>query len=349
MFDDPSNHIKTELSKLQSGHVKLGHDYSFVRCPFHHERTPSLRVKHRQGDPKSGSWRCYGCSEYGRWNKLAEAMSLELFHGPDDQVNEDVPEFKSNVLDTYLLEDFGDGSATLKEESLDFYSLRDTEAIKSAGIKNNAWRGYDLEFLRKRIKAKLVSKTVYSHTNWYLYLPVLVGGEEVGYIKAQINKSADKSVPSYINASGTWSLTSGLFLFDQSIELMNALGVKTVVLVEGPRDALRLLKFGIPCMAILGTHSWSDKKSDKLEAAGVEGIISCFDGDDAGRIATKLIVDGKRENTEATVNFAPLSSIFDVRKIRLWKAHIPAGFKESKLDPGNMPERYLVKLRSLLA
>lgn len=342
MFEDPSSHIRLELGKLPSDKVKLGNTYSFVSCPFHHERTPSLRIWHDPSRIRNGGWKCYGCSEHGNWNKLADALSLERFVTADDQELRNVPEFKYNALDTYFLEDLGEGSE-IKQEDLEFFSLKDAKAVRQAGFKDNSWRGYDLEFLRRRIKAKIAKKY---NKYWYLYLPVLVNDEEVGYIKAQVNKVKD--IPSYINAGGHWSLSSGLFLFDQSIKLMRSMDKTSLVLVEGPRDALRLYSYGIPAVAILGTHSWSDRKSSLLEGAGVAKIISCFDGDDAGRTATRLICHGKTPD-DRKISFSPLDTMFDLHVVRLWKCALPVGFKEKALDPGNMPESYLSKIHSFLA
>jgi hypothetical protein len=129
---------------------------------------------------------------------------------------------------------------------------------------------------------------------------------------------------------------------------MTSLGKSSVVLVEGPRDALRLLSYGIPCMAILGTHSWSDKKSGLLEAAGVDRIITCFDGDEAGKIATNLIVYGKTVNKAVRPNFTPLENLFTVKAVKLWNLPIPKDFAEGKFDPGNLPDSYLQKLKKLV-
>jgi Toprim-like len=203
--------------------------------------------------------------------------------------------------------------------------------------------------LRKNIKAKLVKKNGY---RWYLYLPVNIGGKEVGHIKAQIHKPKEKDIPSYINASGTWSLTSGLFPLDYAVKLMEDSESKSIVLVEGPRDALRLCSLGIPCVAILGTHSWSDRKTAILSNVGVERVVSCFDGDLAGKIATRLIVHGERVLEDGTVSktagFEPLSSAFDIKEVKLWNIPIPENHLENKLDPGNIPINLVEKIKKLL-
>lgn len=349
-YDDIASHIKYELSKLPSDEVKVHDSYSFVRCPFHMERTPSLRVKHSTFSLKTGGFKCFGCAKYGGWNELADSLGLERFESKGEFPDGKIPEFKSDRYDQNLLSEFNGEDNSKPKESLEFFSLSDADAVARSGLTNNEWRGFNLDFLRRNIKAKLVFKNNYI---WYVYLPVRVFGEEVGHIKAQIHKPSKKSIPSYINASGPWSLTSGLFPLDYAVKLMTENHKSTIVLVEGPRDALRLCSLGVPCVAILGTHSWSDRKTAVLSNSGVERVITCFDGDLAGKIATKLIVHGERTMADGTieskgVGFEPISSAFDVKEVKLWNVPIPEDHPENKLDPGNLPTSLLDKIRKLI-
>jgi hypothetical protein len=349
-YDDIASHIKQELSRLPSDEVRAHEQYSFVRCPFHMERTPSLRIKHSSYALKTGSYKCFGCAKYGGWNELADALNLERFESKGEFPDGKLPEFKSERYDQNLLAEFNEGvEDTPKKERLEFFSLRDQDAVARSGLTDNEWRGYSLDFLRKKIKAKLVLKNDY---RWYLYLPVRVSGKEVGHIKAQIHKPKDKGIPSYINASGPWSLTSGLFPLDYAHELMEEKGLSSIVLVEGPRDALRLCSLGVPCVAILGTHSWSDRKTAILSYVGVDRVISCFDGDLAGKTASRLIVHGERVLEDKSVvkvsGFEPINTAFDVKEVKLWNMPIPEDHIEDKLDPGNIPMSIVKKIKKLL-
>src|SRR5690606_7832235 len=107
------------------------------------------------------------------------------------------------------------------------------------------------------IGAKLCQKQ-YEDGSWsakMLWLPVKVNNQTKGYIKARLKKQ--EGMTSYINAPGKWSLTYGLFPYDYAVDVMAQLDLSTMALVEGPRDALRLLSEGIPACAMLGTQSWS--------------------------------------------------------------------------------------------
>jgi DNA primase len=59
---------------------------------------------------------------------------------------------------------------------------------------------------------------------------------------------------------------------------------RTVILVEGIPDALRLLQSGLPALANLGT-SWSTARTNILRNLRVKRVILAFDGDEAGHRA----------------------------------------------------------------
>ena len=338
-------HIRSQLSLLPSSRVKIGRNYSYVACPFHAEVTPSCIVRHDPSAVKTGRYKCYGCSAHGPWNVLAEQLGLEAHEDSDYTVDNKIPKFRSEVYDLHLLGD-EDEKEKKKELTYKFYSLSDEVAVAKAGIKNDNWRGYSLEFLRKRIKASLVY--VVEYRRYYVHLPVSIDGVEKGYIHAQINKDPSGKGRTYINKPGVWSLQYGLFPFDPAVRLMQRKGLSTMVLVEGPRDALRFIRAGIPAVAILGTHSWSNTKSSTLENAGVTKIIDIFDGDNAGKIAHNLIVKGITQSGNPTNDFFALNMMFNVHSVKLWNAKIPEGHSEDKLDPGNMPDSMLNSVKKLL-
>jgi DNA primase len=96
----------------------------------------------------------------------------------------------------------------------------------------------------------------------------------------------------------------------------------------------------------MGTQSWGQKKLRFLEFSGAARIILMFDGDAAGRIATRLVKTGLNKDKEKVSE--PLTSIFDVKVVRLWEAEVPESFKDSKYDPGNCPTEILNKVKKLV-
>ncbi len=190
-----------------------------------------------------------------------------------------------------------------------------------AGLQGE-WRGYPLSFL-SQVGTQLAFDPV--REKYFILLRVLIRGRERGYIKAELEKPKDKKFPAYLNKPGEWSKTHGLYPYDYSIALMQKLNLSTIVLVEGPRDALRLLTKNIPALCILGTHSWETRKRRLLEFADVRRVITMFDGDEAGFKAHKLISKD-------------IKAAMEYRAVKLWKYPVPDDHPEVKLDPGNCPD-----------
>jgi len=329
-------HVMSQISSLNLKEA-TGSKFSWMLCPYHNERTPSGRINHDSAHPEyAGSYRCYGCGIKKTWNEFASDQNLEPYGAlnPDKELEVPKSSGRFGSLDKDLL---GSG-----REVLSFKSLSKANA-ESVGLLESEWRGYPLGFLRE-LGAKLATVEYFSGDMTYVWLPTLVRGEVKGYIKAQLFKPEDKSTPSYINSSGPWSLTHGLFPYDYAVSVMEATGKSSIVLVEGPRDALRLLHLGYPALCILGTHSWSEDKLRLLKMTGAERIVLMFDGDEAGKLATDLVYSGKMTRDSKTTRVAePLKQAFQSTKVvRLW--NLEQQNPEEKNDPGNLPENVLLSI-----
>lgn len=271
-----------------SGTTKKLEGSTFIICPFHSEDTPSGRIFHSETTRSAGFFKCYGCGKTASWNDLAPRIGLKPFKRQkpaDEFINLSLIPDEESIRDVDM---------AFQPDEMRLFELP----------KNRTWRGIRTSLLTA-LGAK-ICKVNHPEHGWLkpkVYLPVLMRGELVGYIKARFKKSED--YPSYINAKGSWSKTHGLFPFDYTISMMRSKKSHTVVLVEGPRDALRLLQNGIPAVCILGTQSWSSTKSKMLELAGVNRLVIFMDGDDAGIAATDMI-------KEAT------KSMFAVIALKLW-------------------------------
>src|ERR1700737_2702379 len=252
-----------------AGLTKKLKDSTFIVCPVHAEKTPSGRIFHGPTSKAPGYFVCYGCGYKANWNELAPKIGLKPFtrQKPSDEFAR-IQTLASN--DTA-----GEGFIMEKMQLTDL-------------PKGKLWRGISTDLLidigAKRCK---IDHPEYGLLKTKLYLPCLINGELKGYIKARLTKHAD--YPSYINAKGSWSKTHGLFPFDHAMKLARKLRSRTMVLVEGQRDALRLIQNGIPAMCILGTQSWSSVKARLLELGGIKRLILMMDGDDAGIAATEML------------------------------------------------------------
>ncbi len=325
-FVGASNKLQFVLDQLAqySGTKITQSGYTFVLCPFHAESTPSGRVFHGATTKSPGYFKCYGCSARGTWDDVAPKLGLKPFkhQKPADEF------LNMSLLSAEIPVD--DDGFVQEEMKLDELP------------EGKVWRGIKTSLLTKLGAKKCrVKHPEHGWLKTKVYLPVFINKELRGYIKARLTKSAD--YPSYINAKGSWSKTHGLFPFDFAISMAKRLRVRTIVLVEGPRDALRLLQLGIPAVCILGTQSWSDTKSKLLELAGITRIILMMDGDCAGIAATTMLDKALR-------------AMFKVTIFRLWaiadspyhdfededepsKAAKAAGV--SLWDPGSVPLKVL--------
>jgi len=325
--------IEEQLQSVPGPKRRSCPNSTFILCPFHSEKTPSARVFH-----DNGYLRCYGCGAskpYKVWSKEYSLSKMGKDRLPESG---EVPKtgFLSRLLN-------GDSDATTeKHPDLSDIRLHDirSDLGKSVGVYRK-WRGFTSSFLSENIRARLAYSE--SRNRHYIWLPVWVRGRLRGFILAQLRKPTDKSVPSYLNSPGKWSLRYGLFPLDYAVFVMSSTGCTTIVVVEGPRDALRLCSMGIPAVSMLGTHSWTDTKSRLLELCGVSRVVLMLDGDEAGKKATRFLKTGKKSPKDEP-SIKPISTWFKVVTVRLWLLTPPEDFPEASYDPGNMPDPLIKEL-----
>ena len=318
--------FKGQLAKVYCA-KKISDESIWIACPFHEEKNPSLGVNIKYGkfhDGKKiplGFFRCFGCKKKGGWNVLAEKLGLQQINGHrslDYTPSIDLKGVKASLFPEETAEGDSDTAG-----NLDDYTLFDLDKWH-----HKEWRGFKVELLKK-LGAKLAYHDESQSFN--IWFPVKVNKKRVGWFTALTKPIEGKS--SYYNKKGVWIKKTGLFPFDTALKMMLRKGLKTMVLVEGQRDALRLLRAGIPAVAIMGTNNWTDDKIYILENAGIERIILCMDGDKAGKEATKKI--------KPTV-----LKYFEVETIKLWKLAEKMGVK--KIDPYEAPVSLIRKLKEKL-
>ena len=328
-------HVKSQLPRLGKK-MRPSERYTMIQCPFHNDNTPSGRVSHNSDFPRSiGFFKCMGCGEQMGWNEFADRTGLEGFKLQEEGR---VPDLNRDYFDEEML-----GTKEKAEEPHELFPL-DKKAATKLGLSKTSWRGFSFAYLRS-----IGGQTIYvtEKGRLYIYLPVFVQSQLRGYIKALPKKIKD--FPGYLNAPGRWSHEFGLFMYDESVMLMERLGLTTMVLVEGPRDAMRLHRAGIPAVAILGTQSWSTMKVRLLEAAGVEHCVLCTDGDVAGRQASKLLYSGVRKLQDRSEQIAaPLSETFNTFRFPIEDYKIDPEDEKEKIDPFSMPDQAVEDLRALL-
>ena len=298
--------VEQSLRRLRNAHYAT--TGFFIPCPFHSNDTkPSLGVNtSKQGVP-IGFYHCFGCGTKGHWNILAERLGFPTIAKAD---------FKDTEISNYNFDEIRQN--LLGRSSVD-------NMIQSLGANFNmewpaeeSWRTINGSLLRE-----IGASITYDERNQdrAILLPVNVMGETVGVIKGA-NRAMEKS---YLLSKGVWSKKHGLFPYDHVAQQE----ADSIAIVEGARDALRLIKFGIPALAILGSQSWSETKLNLILSLGLRKVVLALDGDRAGVQCTNMI-------------YRDIKSLVPTSVLKL-KSH--SDITGTKIDPGNMGRHLIEELR----
>ena len=265
----------------------------------HDRRSPSLSI--RKAD---GMFHCFGCGVKGYdWNALAKLISA------DELSEENQPDQSSILLDALTRHEQKQNEYT-PNQSRDDKLPWDIEPWNEG-----PYRKLPVKFLRK-LDAKL----------WYddkvrvyrILLPIYQKGETLGWVSRRLDK---KKHMKYRNSD---RLPAKQILYPFDFVQRYFRGTDTVVLVEGPFDAIRLCYHRIPALAIMGTNNYDQENSVLLRGAGIRRIIICTDSDDAGKKC--------RYDTLAPM----LTDLFRVEHY----------FPPTDRDPGDMPMQCVRELRN---
>lgn len=309
--------IIIEALQRYGGPQKQASGWKMVRCPFHGDTDPSLGVYTAlDGVRKLGFFNCFGCGAKGYWNTFAQKTGLPEINDWEkpSAINSVSPEDEQQLL--------GNVGLTFKEV-LKRMSCEEAQRWPQ----NLDWRGYSGKLLYD-LGAHIVNDA-YNESVAVLF-PIKIAGKVRGGIKAIFEKTK-KSQLGYLTMSGEWSKKYGLFPYLMTKKLIETRGYDFVILVEGPRDALRLVQNGIPALAILGAKSFSKTKALFITALGTSTVYVMPDGDEGG----KLMWDRVRQ-------------FITSGDTTLKRISLPIKDKAHKLDPDNMPLIYLKRLVSLL-
>ncbi len=242
------------------GNQKHTADHTMVCCPFHSDRSPSCGIFLGEGlEIPLGMFHCFGCGEKGHWNRFAQQANL--------------PQIKSwerfNSVAAY--KDVEDEIENIDELT------KSIRAQYTHWPNTMQWRGYEGKLIKK--VGGLLLNDVKSN-NIMLLFPISVNGKLRGGIKAYIEKPAFGL--SYISTQGSWVKKYGLFPYEHVKSMMKT--HDALALVEGPRDALRLVSNGIPALAVLGAQNFGKEKALIVSGLFPERVYAIPDNDEAGAI-----------------------------------------------------------------
>lgn len=312
--------IYEELSTLQRQQKIMGDSY-MIQCPFHHDNTPSCGVNIALGtDIPLGFFHCFGCGEKGGWNKLAKQLDLRT------------------VKDWQMFEGQGAKKKHNRKDLLGTTNNTITRLLDEIGTKQAIpwprymeWRGY---------QGKIINKLGGLYFNDYLtdelmlVFPIYINGRYKGGVRAYLEKQVGGT--SYLTTKGEWAKSYGLFGYEYIKKIMRKYEYRSIVLVEGPRDFLRLVTNQIPALGILGTLNFDKKKL--LYIMGMNSMLKTIyvlsDNDSAG---TKMYKNIKQV----------AGDLIEVKRIRLPRDKDKKG-RLIKMDPDSAPQKLIDEIKDIV-
>ena len=272
--------------------VKKEGSFFYVRCPFHNSTSKSLWI-HRGGR----KIKCHRCNHESDFNDYAVKVGL--------------PKLKSDGPGI-------DGRSYIKRrfQSMDNVNFADVEEFtipRNTSPWKGPWRGLPESFMT-RIGARRMRDRRGGRRAMFI---ITHENEMVGYTARTVEKDGD---PKWLTSKDLPTDTMW-FMLDRISK------GPVLVITEGPFDALRLLRYGIPAVAVMGAETWSAAKTDSLlMRSGLRHIIVAGDGDHGG----EALWDAAKSELEGQIDLIEFAA--------------PA-----KKDPGDAPISWVKKLRAKCA
>ncbi len=281
---------------------KVGNYYRAL-CPFHHDTKPSFYV-----NPSQQLFHCFGCKESGnvihfimKYEKIGfleavkslaerEGIEISLADEKEEKKNKEIYEVIKLASKFYQEQLFIYPQALnylIKERKLSLTTIKEFQLgyapVGNLLIKTLYKRGFSEELL---IKSGLAYKKEKDIHEWFfnrIIFPIFNSrGKVIGFGGRVLD---EKIEPKYLNSPETAIFKKGENLYGL-YQTRNFLAENKPILVEGYFDLLSLFDKGIKnLVAPLGTGFTIDQA--RLLKKYSEEIIILFDGDNAGREATK--------------------------------------------------------------
>lgn len=323
MSEDVHQTIMEEIGKIP-GDKKYNGDTVMVCCPFHADKTPSCGIYTSVGmEIPLGFYHCFGCGAKGQWNQLAEHSGLQVIKG-------------------WKLKDAAENSLSALVKTYDRIENRvgtyASVALLMKALGRNSymewpedveWRGYPGALVHAAgglMNAQRSGSSV-------CFFPCKHGSKYIGGVAAYLRKQITGT--SYVNSNGDWAKEKGLFPIELTRKMIKKYNLTYVVLVEGPRDALALLAYGIPALAVLGAEQFGMTKVRSVEMLGVGTCYTMTDNDGGGKLLRNKIQEAFKASGVKTKHFK-LPREYDAKGDLI------------KLDPDNCPMDIIRECKALL-
>ncbi|QJT71177.1 DNA primase [Vibrio phage vB_VcorM_GR11A] len=319
--------ILKEIEKIP-GYKKYTHKTVEILCPFHAgDSSPSCGIYVAPDGRAPVGWTyCLGCGTSVHWNVLAKKLGLEHIEGKDTK--RDSTGFSDQSMNRIRKSLLAAGGNSIGDY------MAEWQMPLPLPFLSQEWRGISGALIKEMGCMVGIDRR---EKEPFLIMPVNVRGKMIAAIKARF--APKDGSPSYVISDDSPLRTKGLFMFDHVRDMLKSGKYKWVVLVEGQRDALRLIQYGIPAVAMLGVSSWSEKKKRLLLSLGV-GIVLCMDGDKAGVGAMRQL----REDLTGACPLKVMNLMTESKRIAEKKG---ITVKAAKVDPGSMSLKFIKPLQEL--
>lgn len=320
-MSDARQIIFEEIVNKVGGSKKLAGDTYMICCPYHNDRSPSGGINLAvESNIPLGYYHCFGCGAKRRWNELAETLGLHTFK--DWELS-----FKGNG-----------GSKSSRKTKQVTYETHRQELKRALNTQESidwpvymTWRGYQGKLIRK------LGGVFYNDPmtdEIMLFFPVYLNTKYKGGVRAYLEKQVNGL--SYLTTKGEWVRDYGLLGYEYVKRIVRKYQYGSVVLVEGPRDMLRLIDNKIPALAILGSENFSEKKLLRILALSstLHTIYVMPDNDKAG---TKMYKNVK----------AAAKGMVQVKRLRLPTERDMEG-NLIKMDPDDAPIGLIKQVKKLI-
>ena len=290
--------------------TKKGKDYKCV-CPFHDDHSPSMSIsKEKQ------IYKCFSCNAAGNVftfvqnyenvsfieavsivaNKIGYNISgtLNIESSSKYSKEYEIISLTSLYYQNNLNTKKGiEAKQYLKKRGIDEKTIEDFQ-IGLALDDNNSLtklliaKGYEESLLEKIGLINIIDGKCIDTFRGRITFPITnIYGNVVGF-SSRIYRG-EKDIAKYINTKETYVYKKGDNLFNYYLAKNDAKKEKTLIIVEGQMDAIRVYESGIKnVVALMGT-ALTKEQIDLIKKLRCK-VILCLDGDSAGAKAT--IVNG---------------------------------------------------------
>lgn len=321
-MSDARQIIFEEISTKITGPKKLSGDSYMIQCPYHDDNSPSGGINLAVDVPVPlGFYHCFGCGAKRGWNDLAETLGLHKFK--DWEIG-----FKGN----------GSKRSERRKNKVITYETTDEELKRSLRTMEmipwpiyQSWRGYEGKIIKK-LGGLFYNDPLTDEV--MLFFPISVNKRFKGGVRAYLEKQVNGL--SYLTTKGNWVKDCGILGYEYVKKVLRKNGYTAIVIVEGPRDMLRLIANNIPAVAILGIENFTEKKLMRI--LGMSSKLTTLyvmpDNDKAGKKMYNKIKELAEDYAE-------------VKHLKLPREKDEEG-NLIKMDPDDAPQDIIDSVRGIL-